>query len=95
MLAVVAGVTLLGCESSNSPPQITPEARKQMVINYQIPQAMREFKAANKRAPKDNDEFMEKIIKAHIIQLPELPPGERYIYDPKTEQLTVESSKPK
>ena len=37
---------------------------------------------------------MEKIIKANQIKLPDLPEGDRYQYDPKTEQLMVESPKP-
>ena len=35
-----------------------------------------------------------KIIKANNIHLPELPDGDRYMYDPKTEQLMVESPAP-
>ena len=45
-------------------------------------------------APKDNDEFMQRIIKENHIKLPELPEGDRYMYDPKTEQLMVESPEP-
>ena len=68
--------------------------REKMVFQAQIPQAMNLFKAENDRAPKDHQEFMEKIIKANNIHLPELPEGDRYRYDPKTEQLMVESPKP-
>jgi hypothetical protein len=32
---------------------------------------------------------MEKVIKKNGIQLPTLPPGHKYIYDPKEEQLMV------
>ena len=33
---------------------------------------------------------MQKIIKENQIKLPELPFGQRYVYDPKKEQLMVE-----
>jgi hypothetical protein len=69
-------------------------AKEKLVFEAQIPQAMQLFKATEDRAPKDNDEFMEKIIKANNIKLPELPEGDRYMYDPKTEELMVESPQP-
>jgi hypothetical protein len=65
--------------------------RERLVFEVQIPQAMSLFKATEGRGPKDHDEFMEKIVKANQIHLPELPEGDRYRYDPKTEQLMVES----
>jgi hypothetical protein len=37
---------------------------------------------------------MEKIIKANRIRLPALPQGQRYVYDPKQEQLMVEKPAP-
>jgi hypothetical protein len=54
-----------------------------------IQDAMNKFKAFEGRAPKDHDEFMEKIIKANAIKLPELFEGESYWYDTKTEQLMI------
>jgi hypothetical protein len=76
---------------------LTPAAslftiRERIIFEVQIPEAMKLFKAANNdQGPKTHEEFMEKIIKANQIHLPELLAGERYIYDPKTEQLMVES----
>jgi hypothetical protein len=67
--------------------------REKLAFMVQIPHAMNLFKAMEGRAPKDNDEFMEKIIKANQIKLPELPEGSRYRYDPKTELLMVDSPK--
>ena len=64
-------------------------AEERINFEIQIPQAMKMFKALEGRAPKDTDEFMEKIIKPNRIRLPELPEGQRYWYDPKTEQLMV------
>jgi len=46
------------------------------------------------RGPATHEEFMEKIIKANQIRLPDLPPGQRYVYDPKQEQLMVERPAP-
>ncbi len=60
----------------------------------QVTQAMNLYKATNEHAPKSHEEFMEKIIKENGIKLPQLPAGERYLYDPKTEQLTVERPAP-
>jgi len=68
-------------------------AKERLVFEVQIPQAMQLFKATENRAPKDNDEFMRRIIKENNIKLPDLPEGDRYMYDPKTEQLMVESPK--
>ena len=70
------------------------KAKERIAFNIQIPKALQLFKATNGSAPKSHDEFMEKIIKAGRIELPKLPPGRRYIYDPKTEKLMVERQKP-
>ena len=51
------------------------------------------YKALNGNAPKTHEEFMQKIIKENAVNLPELPEGHRYVYDPSTEQLMVESPK--
>jgi hypothetical protein len=64
--------------------------RERMVFEAQIPKAMQIFKATEGRAPKSHEEFMEKIIKDGQINLPELSDGERYRYDPKTEELWVD-----
>ncbi len=65
-------------------------AREKITFQIQIPDAMRLYKATNDRAPKTQEEFMEQIIKANRIDLPELPEGHRYVYDPQAEQLMVE-----
>jgi hypothetical protein len=46
-----------------------------------IAQPMNLYRAEHGYFPKTQKEFMEKIIAANDIKLPELPPGERYIYD--------------
>jgi hypothetical protein len=55
----------------------------------QIVHSMNLFKASEGRAPKSHEEFMQRIIKENHIPLPQLPEGERYMYDPKTELLMV------
>jgi hypothetical protein len=66
--------------------------RTQERITFQIaiPHAMNLYKASNGSAPKTHEEFMEKIIKEQRIKLPDLPQGQRYIYDPAKEELMVE-----
>lgn len=66
-------------------------ARERIAFEIQIPEAMKLYKALNGNAPKTHEEFMQKIIKENAVRLPELPEGHRYVYDPKAEQLMVES----
>jgi len=66
-------------------------AAKQMIVfNIEIPKAMQLFEATNNRKPRSAEEYMKEIIKAGNIALPELPAGDRYVYDPKTGDLLVE-----
>jgi hypothetical protein len=44
----------------------------------------------NGKGPRTHEEFMQKIIKANDIKLPTLPEGQRYVYDPDTEELLIE-----
>jgi hypothetical protein len=48
------------------------------------------YKGLNGSNPKTHDEFMSKIIQENNIQLPELPPGDKYVYDPEKGELMVE-----
>jgi hypothetical protein len=64
-------------------------ARERVVFEIQIPQAMQLYKATNGQSPASHDEFMQRIIAENSIQLPMLPVGQRYQYDPATEQLMV------
>ena len=64
--------------------------RDRIAFSVQIPHSMKLYKAMNGRYPKDLDEFMDKIIKPAGIDLPELPDGHRYVYDPKKGELLVE-----
>ncbi len=40
--------------------------------------------------PKSHEQFMQDIIKANQIKLPELPPDSKYKYDPATGELMIE-----
>ena len=65
-------------------------AKERIMFEITIPDALRAYKFENDfKGPKTNEEFMEKVIKKNGIQLPTLPPGHSYIYDPKEEQLMV------
>lgn len=66
-------------------------AKEMAAYRIQVPQALQLFKAMNDgNGPKTHEEFMEKIIKANNIPLPELPDGQKYVYDPEKEELMVE-----
>jgi hypothetical protein len=65
-------------------------AQEQVAFRVEVPQAMSLFKATNGYAPRSDEEFKKEIIQANNIKLPELPAGDKYFYDPATEQLMVE-----
>jgi hypothetical protein len=66
-------------------------SQEAITFNIQIAEAMKLYKAMNdNRGPATEQEFMDKIIKENQIRLPKLPPGHRYVYDPKQEKLMVE-----
>ena len=66
---------------------------QRIIFEIQIPSAMKNYKALNDRAPRTHEEFMKVIIKENQISLPPLPPGDRYVYVPETEELMVEMAK--
>jgi hypothetical protein len=66
------------------------QARQRVAFQIEIPKAMQLYKGMEGHAPKTQAEFMQKIIKENSIQLPELPDGHRYVYDPAREELMVE-----
>ena len=63
------------------------------VYEIQIPHDVGLFKAEHDRYPKDWAEFKRAILEPANIQLPELPEGERYVFDPKEGELMVERPK--
>lgn len=64
--------------------------RERAIFQVQIPQAMQMYQALHGSAPQSHDQFMKEIIQANQIQLPELPTGQRYVYDPQAKELMVE-----
>jgi len=64
--------------------------RERAVFEIQIPEALKLYKATNDKGPKSHEEFMAQIIDANQIRLPQLPAGQRYVYDPEKEELMVE-----
>ncbi|MFM8252040.1 MAG: hypothetical protein ACKOBW_10640 [Planctomycetota bacterium] len=68
-------------------------AKERIAFEIAVPHALNLYKALNGEAPKSQEEFMAKIVTENNIQLPKLPEGHRYVYDPATEQLLVERPK--
>lgn len=66
------------------------QARERIVFEIAIPGAMRLYVAEKDHYPKTQEDFMRDIIQANQIKLPELPPGHKYVYDPKKGELMVE-----
>jgi hypothetical protein len=64
--------------------------QERITFDVQLKQSMDAFQAIEGRAPKSHAEFMEKIVKAGGINLPPLPDGHKYVYDPAVGQLMVE-----
>ncbi|MFO0896559.1 MAG: hypothetical protein U0836_03920 [Pirellulales bacterium] len=63
---------------------------EQKLVFDQITHAMNLYEAEHGEKPKSHDEFMQKIIGFNQIQLPKLPEGDRYVYDPQRGELMVE-----
>jgi hypothetical protein len=60
------------------------------ILDAQIQKTLQLWMADhNGEYPKTNDEYMEHIIKEGMIQLPELPPGQEYFYDPSDHELKI------
>jgi hypothetical protein len=77
-----------------TPISIYFSTRERIAFNVQIPKAMQIYKAMNNnKGPATHEEFMEKIIKANQVKLPDLLPGDSYIYDPEKEELFIEERK--
>jgi hypothetical protein len=69
--------------------------KERLIFEDAIPYALTLFNASEGRFPKSHEEFWEKIVKANNLeaQMPELPEGHRYKYDPETHELMVERPK--
>ena len=62
---------------------------QRLIFDMRIVPAMNLFRAMHDRVPNSHEEFMRDIIQANNIQLPELPPGQTYVYDPHSGELMV------
>ena len=65
-------------------------AKEKVIFEVQIPHGMKHFRATHDRYPKDYEEFDREILKPAQIKLPELPPGQKYHYDPEKGELQIE-----
>jgi hypothetical protein len=64
--------------------------REKIAFDY-LTKAMNEYKALHDfQGPPSHDVFWKEIVQAYNINLPRLPAGQSYIYDPATEQLMVQ-----
>ncbi|GAB5404993.1 MAG: hypothetical protein Aurels2KO_32240 [Aureliella sp.] len=71
------------------PVKVLFKFKQQAVLDIQIPQALQLFKASNGRMPKSHDEFMQQIVEANRLQLPELPDGAVYRFNTEKGELWV------
>ena len=55
----------------------------------QLDKAMNDFKTLKGHPPQSQKEFDKEIIQQNALKLPELPPGSKYVYDPKQGELMV------
>jgi hypothetical protein len=63
---------------------------KEKLVLMQIKTSLDIYKASNDgHGPKSHEEFMQHIIKENDIQLPALPAGESYVYNPAKEELMI------
>ncbi len=63
--------------------------KENAVFKIQIPSALKLFEASEGRKPKSHQEFMDKIITANQIRLPELQAGSEYNFHTDTGELWV------
>lgn len=63
--------------------------QQKAVLDIQIPQALQLFKATEGRSPKSHEEFMQKIVEANRLVLPELPAGGVYRFNTEKGELWV------
>ena len=64
--------------------------RERVIFTIEVPNALKLYEAVNGNPPRTNEEFMTQVIQANGVKLPELPPGQRYVWDPETKELMVE-----
>lgn len=67
-------------------------SKERVFFDVELPKSLQLYAAQTPdgQGPKSHDEFMREVIDANNYRLPQLPPGHRYQFDPKTQQLMVE-----
>jgi hypothetical protein len=73
-----------------TPAKVYFTVRERVVFEDQIPKALQLYKATNDKAPQSFEELKAQVLDPNQIRLPDLPPGQRYVWDPKAEELQVE-----
>ena len=63
--------------------------KQKAVLEIQVPQALNLFRASEGRFPKSHEEFMQKIVEANRLVLPELPEGAVYHFNSEKGELWV------
>lgn len=64
--------------------------REKVIFEIEVPNALKLYEATNGNPPRTHEEFMSQVIEANGVRLPELPAGQRYVWDPETKELMVE-----
>ncbi len=73
----------------SAPVSVFFKVKERIAFDIAVPQAVNLFQASEGRFPKSHEEFMDKIIKANRIVLPQLPEGMTYRFHPDTGELWV------
>lgn len=69
-------------------------AVRERMFLMQLKQAEDLYKASNdNQMPKTQEDYMEKIVGANMLKLPDLPAGQEYVYDSEAEQLKIKKPK--
>ena len=67
--------------------------KQRVAFEFKVAPALRLYEAEKGHPPKTHEEFMSKIIEFNRIDLPELPAGHEYVYDPEKGELMVKRPK--
>ncbi|MCC7337672.1 MAG: hypothetical protein IT422_21495 [Pirellulaceae bacterium] len=73
----------------SGPASVLFNTKQKAVLEIQIPQALKLFEASEGRMPKSHDEFMQRIVQANNLALPQLPEGAVYQFNTEKGELWV------
>lgn len=71
------------------PVKVLFKVKQKAVLDIQIPHALQLFKGLEGRMPNSHTEFMQKIVEANRLVLPELPEGAVYRFNTEKGELWV------